>query len=145
MRNHSKILYSAIGLLVVSSFGSSAYSADCEWLGQHVGEQENHTYHLSVTSYSGGPVRITGSIAVSGPDQFVQIDTKTPYEITVVGQHYLLIVGSANVDESIDFSLSKDGQVATYGSDNPLYAVGDGIPSPHGLFSANYPMRDKTE
>jgi hypothetical protein len=102
------------------------------------GRAEQHTYYLEITSTTGDPVRIKGSIAIAHPDQFVSIDVETPYDLTVIGGNYLIIVGAAEVRDSIDLSLSIDGRVATSGSNNPLYAVGDGMPKPGGLFSANY-------
>ena len=144
MRSHFLNRHFAIGSLIVL-ISSSAYSTDCGMGGSPAHDSEQHKYSLTVKSTSGDRVRIKGSIAVAHPDQFISIDAETPYELTVVGAHYLLIVGSAEASDSIDFSLSIDGQEATSGSDNPLYSVGDGIPRPGGMFSANYRAGQDTD
>jgi hypothetical protein len=139
-------LCSVSGLLAALLISSSARPSDCGQATHDIPQSKQHTYYLTVTSPTGTPVRIKGAVAVSHPDQFVAIDAETPYELTVVGSHYLIIVGAAEAHNLIDFSLSIDDQVATSGSENPVYSVGDGfVPRRGGLFSANYQIRAQTE
>ena len=134
----------AAGLLIVSFFSPSGDASDCALSENEKRESKQHTYQLSVTSPTGTPVRIKGSIAVGNPDRFISVDAETPYDLTVIGANYLLIVGATELRNSINFSLSIDGRIATSGSDNLLYTVGDGIPQPGGLFSANYQIEAAT-
>ena len=117
--------------------GSTAVASDCAAGGNNVSSSEARSYELTVTSTSGDPVKISGSVALMGPDNYLQINAETPYRLTMNGVNLLFIVSAVDSADRIDFSLSIDGQVSTFGDNNTVYAVGEDMP-PRSSFSANY-------
>ena len=132
----------AIATFLLLMGESNALAADCGAPDDDGPSSKAHIYELSVKSTSGSPVRIVGSVALMGPDSFVQIDVETPYKLTVCGMNILLIVSALDTKDRIDFSLSVDSQVSTFGADNTVYAVGDDIPKRGSLFSSNYRVQN---
>ena len=127
-----------IATILVFIGGSTAIASDCGSQGNTFSSNKTHSYELTVTSTSEDPVRITGSVVLMGPDNYFQIHDETPYQLTASGVNLLFIVSAVDSADTIDFSLAIDGQVSTSGEDNTVYAVGQNIPKPDSLFSANY-------
>ena len=140
-----RITFIAIATFLALMNGSNAIADDCGARGNDGFSSKAHTYELVVTSTSGGPVKISGSVALMGPDGFVQIDAETPYRLTASGVSLLLIVSAVDTTDRIDFSLSIDGQVSTFGEDNTVYAVGENTPKPGSMFSSNYRVPDASK
>lgn len=124
---------------------STALTAECGTPEDGDSPNKTHTYVLAVTSTSGSPVQIAGSVALMGPDSFVQIDAETPYTLTVCGVNILLIVGALDAADRIDFSLSIDGQESWSGEDNTAISVGEDVLRPGSSFSSNYRAPDASK
>ena len=139
-----KLLVAVTTLLALNA-SSPSFASDCEGTSDVDPKINKKCYELSITSTSGMLTRITGSVALMGPDRYVKIDGETPFRLKVSGNNLVFIVSVEDSTDRIDFSLSVDGRVSTTGSDNSIYAIGEGIPKPGSLFSANYKERAKDD